>query len=152
MTLQPLTSWLGKNMHSQRAWTQPDNTHFLDNQEQALSADFVCRRFFNYSQTGEKRQVSLIWLKCRTKTTHFLKSKREKSSTGLKHSKILKPLTNWGAKCRHDQEARHCCHSHAGESRIGKNRHHQWAWSTANYCRYSLSKGARLSIIRSRQT
>ena len=58
-----------------------------------------------------------------TAATHFLESRGQSSSTGLKHSKAQQPLTNWRVDDRNPQQAgntaRNSSHSPTGEQTAG---------------------------------
>src|SRR6266702_2468732 len=102
---QPLTSWRADDRRRQRA--RNATTHG------------------SHTLPGEPTTglVSELETQQRTAATHFLESRRQASSAGLKRSHAWQPLTFWRAEDRRHQRARnaatHGRHSQSGEPSTG---------------------------------
>ena len=115
--------------HYQQAWNavrHSSHSH-TGEPEIAMVSKIEMQRHGNHLLSEEISAgiMSRLGTQWGTKATHKLESQEQVLSTSLECKKAWQPLTLWRAK----------------------DRCHQQAWSTARYCRYSLSGESRAGII-----
>ena len=169
---QPLTFWRAEDRHHQQAWNSNAHQSLTSwrAEDRHYQQAWNTVRHSSHSQPGEQRTVIISRFETQQGTTHFLESRGQVSSAGLKHSKAQQPLTTWRAEDSHHQQAWNTARiaaTHFLESRgqslsaglkhsmalqpltnwRAEDSHHQQAWNTAKHSSHSPTGEHRTASI-----